>query len=162
MIIGIDPGLTGALAFYDKLTDTFPAILDMPVTERKYGKGKEIDWKKLEYRIQETVDSVYGIFESDVICIMEDVGVMPKQGIVSAFQFGKVIGGLESMFDVLGIPMYKIHPKTWKAKMGLVGSDKNASLNLVRAVYPAYNLTLQKHHNRAEAMCIAVAGSNML
>ena len=41
MIIGIDPGQTGSLAFYEdgKIT----AIEDMPVMARTHGQGQQVD-----------------------------------------------------------------------------------------------------------------------
>lgn len=162
IVIGVDPGLTGAMAFYDADSDEVFATLDMPLTDRMYGSGSEIDWPLLRDQIEEIIDLMCETREKDLLAAIENVGVMPKQGAVSGFQFGRVIGGLESMFAVMRISQIKVHPATWKKRFGLVGTDKQACLDMVKATYPEANLSLKKHHNRADAIAIAVAGSKMV
>jgi hypothetical protein len=99
-----------------------------------------------------------------VVYILENVGVMPKQGAVSGFQFGRVVGGLEAMFACMRIPGHRIHPATWKKQFGLVGTNKSDAITIVRQTLPycAGWVTLAKHHNRADAILIAAAGAKLL
>ena len=153
--LGIDPGITGAIAVYNGEDNTFFTVIDMPIQERIYGKGNEIDWEKL-------LEQLLPYFmEGDITAVIENVGVMPRQGIVSAFAFGQVVGGLRVACISLGAQIVYIHPTAWKRKFALIGTDKNTVIEMVKEAYPESSsyLTLKKHHNRADAMAIAVAGS---
>jgi hypothetical protein len=59
-----------------------------------------------------------------------------------------------SVVRLLGLPMQRVHPASWKRFMGL-SSDKDAALALARKLYPHAPLHLAKHHNRAESLLIA-------
>jgi crossover junction endodeoxyribonuclease RuvC len=154
--IGIDPGLTGAVALYDSVDNLILDVFDTPTRERAYGHGLEVDWLTFNEKF---IDLHYQ--EDDCLVILENVGVMPKQGNVAAFAFGQVVGGIRALLETLRCNYLLIHPVTWKKKFGLTGTDKYATLEMVRSVHPEARplLTHKKHHNRADAMAIAVAGS---
>jgi Holliday junction resolvasome RuvABC endonuclease subunit len=155
--IGIDPGLTGAVASYGR--GRILAVADMPTTQRTYGHGREVDWKKFrDVMMQISSDS-----SEDYFAVVENVGVMPKQGAVSGFQFGQVMGGIKAVLDCMYMEWGLIHPATWKKRFGLVGSDKDATRQMILQAYPDTIdwLKLAKHHNRADAMAIAIAGDKV-
>jgi crossover junction endodeoxyribonuclease RuvC len=165
IVIGIDPGLTGAIATYHKESDTFLSVDDMPVQRRSYGEGNELCYVELNLgfsAILALTDHNYPM--QPIKAVIENVGTMPKQGVVSAFQFGQVNGALKAMLAVYAIEYILLHPTVWKKDFGLVGSTKEDGLKLVRAAYPKQQpyLNLAKHHNRADAMMIAVAGAKRL
>lgn len=54
----------------------------------------------------------------------------------------------------LRLPLEFVTPATWKRALGL-GPDKHAALDKGRLLYPMADLTLAKHHGRAEALLIA-------
>ena len=69
----------------------------------------------------------------------------------------RTLGALEAVLEVLRMPPTMLEPQTWKRFYGL-GSDKKASLELARRLYPTAVLHLAKHHNRAEAVLLAHYG----
>jgi crossover junction endodeoxyribonuclease RuvC len=165
IIIGIDPGLTGAIALFNTSTQEVINVIDIPTRDRAYGKGGEVDWATLNKFLQEQLDILVVGEEGweETHAVMENVGVMPKQGIVSAFQFGQVNGGLKALLEILDIPYHLVHPVTWKKSMGLVGTGKTECMEIVKQIPSAQKyLKLAKHHNRADAIAIAITGSKLI
>jgi hypothetical protein len=59
------------------------------------------------------------------------------------------------------LPVEMVHPRTWKATlMRDMGKEKDASRVKAMQMYPlaAKNLSLKKHHGRADALLIATYG----
>ena len=159
--LGIDPGISGAMAVYDKEHDIFLNVIDLPTCERITGKGNQINWKELYNLLLNTLSN-YSLDELNITACIENVGPTPQMGVTSSFNFGFTVGGLNAMMNALGFDIIYVHPTAWKRKMGLIGTDKNKCMEMIRTTYPiasAEYLTLKKHHNRADAMAIAVTGS---
>jgi len=154
-IVGIDPGLTGALAFLNP-DGTFLTLFDMPVMPNGKGKAK----------VQNQINSaaVAQIFRRadipmrDMCGIIEQVQAMTKQGVSSVFSFGDTYGALRTVPAVLGIPLTHVRPQAWKKRFGLIGADKDKSLPIAQGLFPTAELHLKKHHNRADALLIARYG----
>lgn len=153
--IGIDPGITGALAMYDSAEDLVVEVFDLPTTERIYGKGKMLDADKLYTLLYRY--SAYG----DLPVYIENVGTMPNQGVVSAYNFGHSNGIIQGVLAALPFTVYYIHPATWKKLFGLVGSGKDQCRQMILQAYPylGKDLALVKNQGRADAIAIAIAGS---
>lgn len=139
-IVGIDPGLGGALALLvdAKLAD----VADMPVYNKR-ANGKLIG------------DMLQG-WAPDYV-VIEDVHSMPKQGVASSFLFGMNTGIVIGAVQATGIPMIKISSGRWKVQMGLRGKPKDASRGLAMELWPDFadRFKLRKHDGRAEAALIA-------
>jgi len=153
IIVGVDPGITGGLAIADTFLDKIVAVVAFPLKDRTYGKGKEID-----------LEALYGELHKHVVHIdkayIEHVGVMPKQGVVSGFQFGRAVGQLEGMLTCFGAELNYIHPAVWKKNMGLIGTDKEATRQLIIETFPnlAHFMPRKKDHGLADAIAITVTG----
>ncbi len=149
MIIGIDPGLSGALFVFDNHTN---AVYDMPVTERRVnGKLKrQIDPAQLAKILPR--DAAFAI--------VEQVSAMPGQGVTSSFNFGFTAGAIQGVVAALGIPLRTVHPQVWKRKFGLLGQPKDASRAEASRQLPqfAHLWPLKKHDGRAEAALLALYG----
>ncbi|RLD02978.1 MAG: hypothetical protein DRI65_13845 [Chloroflexota bacterium] len=156
MWLGIDPGTTGAIALYDSEEDEVLDVWDIPNMPREYGKGLQVDAVSLYHLLVKEA-------RPNMSVIIEQVGAMPKQGVVSSHNFGHTIGTIYGVVSCLELPRYMVHPTAWKRKMGLVGSGKNAVIDMVLEVYPNVRewVSLKKHHNRAEAVAIAIIGSSI-
>ena len=89
---------------------------------------------------------------------------MPKQGIASAFRYGRAAGMLEAVVVCCNIPFTLIAPRSWKKFFNLKGSDKELSRQLAIRRYPcaASALVLHRHHGRAEALLLAAYGATLL
>ncbi len=147
MIIGIDPGKSGGIAFIDEDGGESWAE-EMPVC------GKEIDGHEIARRIIEV---------SPDRAVIEKAQAMPKQGVTSMFNYGKGFGVVLGILEGLGIPYRLVTPQAWKkAILSGTAKDKDAAVNYVRRAYPQVNLTPGKkrkpHDGMADAVCIADYG----
>jgi hypothetical protein len=143
-IVGIDPGVTGAIAMHDAgvLTD----VRDM------YSADSRTDGAAL----YEVLDS-YG---SDVTVYLENTQAMPKNGSIASYSLGLNTGIVVGVVQSLALPLVRVRPAAWKQKMGVTRMDKNAIRGIVREIYPQWaNLFDRvKDHNRAEAVLISRYG----
>lgn len=139
-IVGIDPGLTGAIACLDgaKLVDW----VDMPVY------NKRVNGQLVAQTLKE--------MEPDYV-VVEDVHSMPKQGVASSFLFGLNTGIVIGAVQASGYPMIRIQSGRWKMQMGLRGKPKDASRGLAMELWPdhAKEFKRVKDDGRAEAALIA-------
>lgn len=147
-ILGIDPGVSGAIAFYFSETPDRIAVEDVPVV------AGEISAAVLAARIKTFGPS---------IAIIERVSAMPKQGVVSMFNFGVSFGQARGVIGALGIPLHYVTPSKWKKHFRL-SSDKDESRKLAQHLFPscATSFALKKHDGRAEAALIARYGFETL
>lgn len=149
LTLGIDPGLSGALAVLD--SDCMPELVaDLPIIGD--GKLRWIDGAALQSML---LDSLRG---RQCRAVVERVSAMPRQGIASAFCFGVGLGSILATLQTLQIGITLVTPAQWKRDLGL-SSDKRASLDKARLLFPAAELHLAKHDGRAEALLIAWAQS---
>ena len=150
ILCGIDPGLTGALAFLDgrKLVE----LSDMPVA---IARKHEIDVLGLVSMLSQHAFNCQAIVERQQ--------AMPKQGVTSSFRNGSSYGALLAVLAVQGWPVTIVSPREWKQAMHC-SSDKNQSLEVARRLFPgaAQSLTRKKDHGRAEALLIAEYGRRKL
>lgn len=167
-IIGIDPGLTGAIAvLYPQELDSWLQIYDAPVVD--VGDGKKV---KRKYNIPEIVRIFREIhFHSevhmfDVEIWIEDVHAMPGQGVTSMFSMGRGLGMYEGVIAAMQIPYSFVSPITWKKSlMAGMGKEKEASVIRALQMYPKADLITRrgaKLHGRADALLIATYGKNKL
>jgi len=87
--------------------------------------------------------------------VTERVSAMPKQGISSAFNFGRGLGIVEGVLAASMLPTTFVSPAKWKGAMGL-NRDGEASRVLATRLYPSQAGALRrvKDHNRAEAILL--------
>jgi crossover junction endodeoxyribonuclease RuvC len=150
--IGIDPGLSGAVAVLGP-DGTLERLADLPVI--RDGRLAWIDGGDLQSLL---IDSLYG---RPAKAIVERVGAMPRQGIASAFTFGLTFGSILAVLQARHLSVELVTPAVWKRALGL-SSDKRASLDKARLLYPAADLGLAKHDGRAEALLLAHWALNRL
>ena len=79
---------------------------------------------------------------------------MPGQGVASTFKFGRAVGAIDAVADMMFGVWHIVSPQRWKKSMG-VTQDKMKSLNLARELWPNAPLSRMKDHGRAEALLIA-------
>lgn len=150
-IIGIDPGVTGAIAILSN-DGEFLAVHDMPSLPDGAKGRNAVNAPLLSSIISDASPSV-------VYC--EYVGARPGEGAVGAFAFGRSRGVIEGVCGALGIPVVMITPPVWKRVAGIAaGSDKEASRARAIARWPRRSdlFARKKDAGRAEAALIAVAG----
>jgi crossover junction endodeoxyribonuclease RuvC len=160
-IIGIDPGVTGAVAqFYGS---DLVALHDLPIAMEVSKKTK----KRLDIRAFATLikfisrDAGAG---NAITAYMEQAQAMPGQGVSSMFGYGRTNGIIEGVLVGLGIErIIKVPPAVWKRRLNLLSNahPKDAGLQKARELYPHAELHLKKHHNRADAILIGHYGCQM-
>lgn len=148
-IIGIDPGISGAIV---SLNNVELLVYDMPVYEITKGKSlrKRIDIQKLIAIIEnERPDHAY----------VEQVSAQFGNGAASAFTFGQVVGIIEACLVACKVPVTYVSSMRWKKDMACT-ADKDAARFRAGQLLPqwSHNWDRKKDHNRAEAALIALWG----
>jgi len=146
MIIGIDPGNTGAIAFMTP-AGHLVEVVDMPLMAN--GKKQQINGAQLKKIID-----CYPVEAA----VVEKVGAMPGQGVSSMFNFGMGFGVILGVLAGAGIPATMATPQAWKKAAGLIGKDKDMARTLAQQLYPEAQLGRKKDIGRADAILIARFG----
>ena len=145
LILGVDPGLTGAAALLDG--DGSPELVaDLPVI-----RDSRLAWIDGGALRGTLLDAIRG---RSCRAVVERVSAMPGQGVASSFAFGVGFGAVLAVLQTLCLPLELVTAATWKRALGL-SSDKRASLDKARLLFPTADLRLAKHDGRAEALLIA-------
>ena len=153
IVLGIDPGLSGALALLDSEMNSL-TIWDMPVVEVVRNRVK-----KREVNAAGVADIIAG--HGIEHCYMERVGAMPGQGVTSVFSFGRSTGILEGVLAAYEIPVTIITPQAWQKAAG-VRDGKDASRLRAAQLFPVYSAMFgrKKDDGRADAALIAWYAAN--
>lgn len=146
MILGIDPGATGAVAIMSDngyLID----LHDLP-----HMKGHGLSEAILAEMLSEVDDCKHAFIER--------VAARPKQGVVSAFNFGMNFGTIKGVCSALRIPVSLVTPAKWKRDLNLT-ADKDQARARAAQLWPgaAAQFARKKDDGRAEAALVALWGS---
>jgi len=148
MILAIDPGAKGALAFFDVRACTLE-VIDIPTVQVKRGQ-------KLKLEISPQMTAAIISARKPMVAVMEKTGAMPGQGVSSMYQFGRSVGMLEGILAALQIPVSYVSPQVWQKD---VGSRDGKDGNRARAaeIYPAYagEFARKRDDGRADAALMA-------
>lgn len=161
VMLGIDPGQTGAIAI---VCDGEPSgFIDMPLMDRKT-VGQEINTAKLASDLRE-VRRNYP--DAKFMAIVEDVHSMPKMSISAMFKFGESFGALKGVLGALGIGYRLVQPQKWKKHFGLIRNgetpeakraykDQSRTLAIQRYPNASEHLARKKDGGRADALLMAI------
>ena len=148
-IMAIDPGLTGAIAYYFPDAPDRVSVYDMPVV------NGEVEPTAIARRAKQL---------GPTVAVVERINAMPgggkrKMGATGAFSFGFSYATARTVVALLEIPMHLVTPPTWKKHFRLAGGDegKEQARALALRLFPASaeHFGLKKHHGRAEAALLA-------
>ena len=150
-IIGIDPGITGSICFFQdgKIVD----VVEMPtMTEGKKNK-KQVNGSQIFNEISEKIKK---LDKKEIKVVIEQVSAMPGQGVTSMFNFGQSFGILKGICSAMQLPMYFVRPAKWKKYFNLINSEKDASRTRAIEVFPYFSgqLSRKKDSNKADAILI--------
>lgn len=157
MIIGIDPGNTGAIAVLAE-GGRLIAIHDMPLMAN--GKKQQVNPSELTNILREYLTGRYELAVGPTVHL-ERVSAMPGQGVSSMFNFGMGFGVIQGVVAALGIPVKLVTPQSWKKRAGLIGKDKDNARTLAQQLYPSAPLGRKKDIGRADAILIAKFGQEV-
>lgn len=152
IVIGIDPGVTGAIAAID-FRGALLAVKDIPVMMIGKGGGKvkyQVNAAALTRCMMDIADGD----ADDVLVAIEAVHAMPAQGVSSVFSLGDSAGCIRGVVQSRGYRLEYTSPAAWKRSFGL-SSDKEEARSKAIQLFPMAPLSRKKDHNRAEALLIA-------
>ncbi len=165
LVLGIDPGHSGAFAVYDTDAQRIATMDDMPTwyqTVTKQRKRPRIDAL--------AVADYFDTFEmmGVALIVLEAVGGRPSQGAGAAYVFGYGVGLLYMAGIYSRIPIETVPPATWKKLMGIQGkgkADDSAIMQRANELFPLDRdkfLTPRggKRVDRAEAAMLAKYGGD--
>ena len=152
LIIGIDPGISGSICFFQdgKIVD----VVEIPtMTEGKKNK-KQVNGSQIFNEISEKIEK---LDKKEIKVVIEQVSAMPGQGVTSMFNFGQSFGILKGICSAMQLPMYFVRPAKWKKYFNLINSEKDASRTRAIEVFPYFSgqLSRKKDSNKADAILIA-------
>ena len=152
LIIGIDPGISGSICFFEdgKILD----VLEMPTMNDGKKNKKQVNGAQIYNEIS---TKIRGIEKQNLRVIIEQVSAMPGQGVTSMFNFGQSFGILKGICSAMQLPMYFVRPAKWKKYFGLIKSEKDASRTKAIEMFPYFSsqLSKKKDSNKADAILIA-------
>ena len=145
-VIGIDPGLSGAIAVLPE-----QVIHDMPTA----GTAKRDEYLPAE------MANLLRPYAKGTLVVLERQQTHPRQSSSSSFKIGVGYGLWLGIVATLGIPVQVVSPQDWK-KVMLRGRshEKGMSLVVAQEMFPGllHMLKRVKDHDRAEALLIAQFG----
>jgi len=149
-VIGIDPGLSGAIAI---LREGYSAeVYDAPTMWVPKGKGR-----RREYILGDVL--VLLRHAGHAVAAIEAVSTRPGQSAQSSLSIGYGKGIYLMALTALAIPFEVVTPQRWKGVMldgvGKDGKDKNASYLQAQRLFPGVDLGRRSDQGRAEALLIA-------
>ncbi len=152
LIIGIDPGLSGSICFFEdgKILD----VVEMPTMIEGKKNKKQVNGSQIYNEISERINKVD---KKDIKVVIEQVSAMPGQGVTSMFNFGQSFGILKGMCSAMQLSMHFVRPAKWKKYFNLINSEKDASRTKAIEIFPYFsaNLAKKKDANKADAILIA-------
>ncbi len=157
LIIGIDPGITGAICFFED--NEIKDIIEMPnMAEGKKNK-KQINGPQMFNEINERIKEKS---KKDIAVVVEKVSAMPGQGVTSMFNFGQSVGVIKGICSAMQLPIFYVSPAKWKKYFNLIKTEKDASRTKVIEMFPyiSSKLSKKKDSNKADAILIATFFSN--
>tara|TARA_B110000967_G_scaffold96521_1_gene99105 strand:+ start:226 stop:717 length:492 start_codon:yes stop_codon:yes gene_type:complete len=149
-IIGIDPGLSGAIAILED--NKIKELFDMPVMPDGKKNKRQLNNALLVKLIKDNIKNL-----EDTVMVVEQVNAMPGQGVTSMFNFGQTFGAIKGICAALGLPIFFVRPAKWKKHFELINSSKDASRTKAIEMYPSISeqLSKKKDVNKSDAILIA-------
>lgn len=160
IVIGIDPGLTGAVAVMDH--NGVRAVFDLPTMPVPGAGPKALVKNKIDGRaLCQLLLKHCPASEGKPRVFLEKVSTMggANNAVQTQGSLMRSLGAIETVVECLNFPMEQVAPQSWKKQFG-IGSDKAKALETARKLHPeaANDVRLAKHHNRAEAVLLAHYG----
>ena len=158
IIIGIDPGLSGAIAVLEN--HIVKKIFDMPVMSEGKKNKRQLNSAQLVELIKQNIKN-----KEETAIVVEQVNAMPGQGVTSMFNFGQTFGAIKGICAALGLPIFFVRPANWKKHFELINSSKDASRTKVIEMYPSISnqLSKKKDVNKTEEILnLIIKSANIL
>lgn len=173
IILGVDPGLTGAIAAVNWRGE-FLDLADMPTVARATSDAvvrNEVDPRALAVILRDW-SARHAWAPETVVAFLERVNAMPSVpgkdgkrrtlGAATGFSLGDSFGAIRGVIAARFISVEYVYPQTWKRAYQLKGPDKDLARATALKFYPSAPLDRKKDHGRAEALLIARYGAHRM
>ena len=152
LIIGIDPGITGAICFFED--GEIKDVIEMPNMADGKKNKRQINGSQIFNEISVRIKD---ISKKEVLVVMEQVSAMPGQGVTSMFNFGQSFGVIKGICSAMQLSVHLVRPVKWKKYYSLIKCEKDASRTKVIEIFPyiSSKLSKKKDSNKADAILIA-------
>ena len=150
LVIGIDPGASGGIA-WQLLGDPTPSAGAVKMPREEAGVTHVLRQLIGDHRTW--------------YAYLERVGATPQMGVCSSFTFGRGYGFLRGTLLALGIPFEDVTPQRWQSDFGLrmtgkkLGKSDTAKHNQIKAKAQEMFPVLQVNHHKAAALLISEWGA---
>lgn len=118
ILVGIDIGLTGGIAFFDVESKELLSIYPMPANKIQTASGRnkgELDLSRLKYILE--IPKVHG---ETALVVMENIHAFPGQGSVAIATLMEQKGIIRGMCSGLGYDEQLVEPKTWQKYFSMI------------------------------------------
>ena len=151
-IISIDPGISGAICFFEN-GDVLD-VIDMPAMADGKKNKRQVNGSQI---FNEIKSKIKNIDKKDICVVIEQVSAMPGQGVTSMFNFGQSFGVIKGICSAMQLSMFFIRPTKWKKYFNLIKTEKDASRTKAIEIFPQISskLSKKKDINKADAILIA-------
>ena len=152
LIIGIDPGISGAICFLKN--GTIIDAIEMPSMAEGKKNKKQVNGSQIFNEISVRIKDFN---KEDIKVVIEQVSAMSGQGVTSMFNFGQSFGILKGICSAMHLSMHFVRPAKWKKYFNLINCEKDASRTKAIEIFPYFstNLSKKKDANKADAILIA-------
>ena len=175
-VCGIDVGFTGSAALFgypDGAVSNRPRVLDVYDFKAIGDAGaKRIDILSFrDWLLVSRISLAYIENANAMPSIPDKTGKRRGMGAGTSARYMRCAGHIEATVACCGIDVVMVSPSPWKRALGLVGPNKGNSISLALELCPEARKWLpskvrkgvatdvQKFHNRAEAVLIAIYGA---
>lgn len=154
IVIGCDPGLTGAVTSLDH-HGHLRASLDLPTCPIETAGPNSKVKRKIDARALRDVLRQLVPADEKAMFVLEDMQLLGGSSIQTMGALAHTRGVIEAVALLCDLDVRYVRPQAWKRFYGL-GSDKKAALTLARQFWSGWTeFARQKDHNRAESALIA-------
>ena len=159
IIIGIDPGIAGAICFFSE--GNVIDVIDMPTMAEGKKNKRQVNGRQIFNEITLIKNK---FFNQKIGVVVEQVSAMPGQGVTSMFNFGQSFGVIKGICSAMELPIFYVRPVKWKKYFNLINSEKDASRAKAIEMFPkiSHKLSKKKDNNKADAILIAQYFQNTL
>ena len=151
-IIGIAPGISGAICFFEN--GKIINVIEMPSMSEGKKNKKQVNGNQLFNEIKSHLSEIN---HENISVVVEHVTAMPGQGVTSMFNFGQSFGVIKGICSAMQLPIHFVRPTKWKKYFNLINTSKDASRSRAIEIFPKISekLKRKKDSNKADAILIA-------
>ena len=159
LIIAIDPGINGAICFFEN--GQVKDVLEMPTMAEGKKNKRQVNGRQMYNELSSRIKAYN---TQNINVIVEQVSAMPGQGVTSMFNFGQSFGVIKGICAAMQLPIFFVRPTKWKKHFELINSQKDASRTKAIEMFPKISsiLSKKKDSNKADAILIASFYENII